>query len=317
MDNLPLVSVLIPAYNHDKYVADTIYSIINQTYKNIEIILIDDCSSDNSKAVIEPFLSANVKYICEPKNHGGPAGPRNTGIKQSSGELIMMFDSDDIMLPGKVEKSVSCMVSNTNVGLLCTGFQSIDNNNQLLNENYLSEYQQFRAVFVPVPVPVPVPANSRANRIESTKAYNELFYSNFVGTSSVVIPKAVFEDVGYFDDSLTNGDDRDMWYRIAKKYDFVFIDEILHQYRINEGGISARGGGNAKNRIKVLEKQNTPDLSLSLKEQLNKLLSVNFMALARYNIDTKNSVDARKHILKSWSLKPSVSALKLFIKSFL
>ena len=309
LDTCPKVSVIVPIYNAEKFIAQTLNSILSQSYQNIEIVLVDDCSSDNTNVIIEPFLSDNVKYFCEPKNHGGPSGPRNTGIKNASGELIMMFDSDDIMLPGKIEKSVSCMIANPGIGLLCTGFQSIDNNNQLLNENYLLEYQKFRAVFTP--------ANNGANRIESTKAYSELFYSNFVGTSSVVIPKGVFETVGYFDESLTNGDDRDMWYRIAKKYDFIFIDEILHQYRINEGGISARGGSNAKNRIQVLEKQNTPDLPLNLKKQLNKLLSVNFMALARYNIDTQNRADARTLILKSFSLKPSLSAFKLFIKSFL
>ncbi len=310
LDATPKVSIIIPVYNAEKYISQTLNSILNQSYKNIEVILVDDCSSDQSKAVITPFLSESIKYFCEDKNCGGPAGPRNTGIKNSTGDLIMMFDSDDIMLPGKIERSVTCFSENPNIGLLCTGFQSIDNEDNLLVEDYLSDYTRFRAVFTTTD-------DKSAYRMSSESAYSELFYSNFVGTSSVVIPRVVFDDIGLFDSTLTNGDDRDMWYRVAMKYDFLFVDEPLHQYRINEGGISARGGRNAINRIKVLERQNTPNLPSNLKKQLKKLLASNYLALARYCVESKKGSDARRNVLKSFSLRPSVSAFKLFVKSLM
>ena len=309
LNTSPKVSIIIPVYNAEMFIAQTLDSILCQSYKNIEVILIDDCSTDNSKAAIEPFLSDNVKYYCELKNHGGPAGPRNTGIRQSSGELIMMFDSDDIMLPEKIEKSVSCMVSNPGVGLLCTGFQSIDQHNSLLKSDYLSSYQSFRTNLTP--------AKNGTSKLSSTMAYKALCLTNFVGTSSVVVPKVVFNDIGYFDESLKNSDDVDMWFRIAKRYGFLFIEDILHQYRVNTDGISSRGNINAISRIKVLEKQLKFDLTKYNRKALHLKLAPNYLNLARHYMDNNNNSKARLKILKSFSLKPTLAALKLFIKSLM
>ncbi|MFD2228565.1 glycosyltransferase family 2 protein [Alkalimarinus sediminis] len=310
MDAPPKVSIIIPVYNAEKYIVQTLNSIFDQSYKNIEIILIDDCSTDQSKNVIAPFLSDKVKYFCEPKNCGGPSGPRNTGIKQASGDLIMMFDSDDIMLPSKIERSVTCFIDNPDIGLLCTGFQSIDNGDSLISNDYLKNYTSFRSSFNPT-------GWNTAYLIKASDAYKQLFHSNFVGTSSVVIPKVVFEHVGYFDETMTNADDWDMWFRIAKHYDFIFLDEVLHQYRISPGGISARGGINALNKIKVLNKQDVTPLGSAEKQQLHYLMSLNYTALARYYLSIESRKQARAHLWQSFKFKPSIYAFKLYIKAIL
>lgn len=310
MDAHVKVSIIIPLYNAEKYIGQTLNSILSQSYQNIELIIVDDCSTDQSKSVVDSFLSKHVKYFCETKNCGGPAGPRNTGIKQSSGDLIMMFDSDDIMLPGKIERSVNCFINNPDIGLLCTGFQSIDNDDNLLSGDYLKDYTRFRTSLVPTSL-------KSAFRIKAVEAYKQLFHSNYVGTSSVVIPKVVFEKVGFFDDSMTNADDWDMWFRIAKSYDFMFIDETLHQYRISPGGISARGGLNAVNKLKVLDKQDVNGLEIAEKQQISNLKSQNFIALARHYISIGDQKHARGYLYQSFKLKPSIYAIKLAIKSFL
>lgn len=304
----PRVSIVIPVYNAEKYLVKTLNSILEQSYKNLEVILVDDCSTDRSKAVIEPFLNDTIKYYCESKNNGGPAAPRNTGIRNSKGDLVMLFDSDDIMLPGKVEKSVSAFMASPNVGLVCTGFQSIGLNGELLNVDYLSEYQSFRIGFTPI--------SNDEYKLSSSDVYKALCLSNFVGTSSVLIPRKVFEDVGLFDETLSNCDDADMWYRIALKYDFLFIDNILHQYRINPSGISSRGGKNALSRIAVHEKQLKIEQSKENLLAIKRSLARNYLSLARFYIETNCSLDARKLIIKAYCIKPTISAVKLFLKTF-
>lgn len=99
----PLISVVIPTYNRAHYVCEAIDSVLAQTYKNIEIIAVDDGSTDNTKDIIQQY-SSRIKYIYQ--NNAGPSAARNNGIKQSNGDLIAFLDSDDIWLAEKLERQV-------------------------------------------------------------------------------------------------------------------------------------------------------------------------------------------------------------------
>lgn len=103
--NLPLVSVIMPAYNAEKYIAETIDSVRKQTWKNWELIIIDDCSSDKTTEIVESFIKSDdrIFLVRLDKNQGGPAGPRNTGVKNARGEWVAFLDSDDIWHPRKIE----------------------------------------------------------------------------------------------------------------------------------------------------------------------------------------------------------------------
>ncbi len=101
------VSVIIPVYNAEKFLIETLDSVIAQTYKNIEIICVDDCSSDNSAKIIESHK--NIKYLKTKRNTGTPIVPRNIGIKNATGEYILPLDADDKIAPSYIEKAVNEM----------------------------------------------------------------------------------------------------------------------------------------------------------------------------------------------------------------
>lgn len=105
-----LVSIIIPVYNAEKYIEDTINSILNQTYNDWELILIDDCSVDNSKKKINKYLKKDmrIRYYCQ-ENNGGPALARNRGIDIANGEYICFIDADDLWVNNKLEKQISFM----------------------------------------------------------------------------------------------------------------------------------------------------------------------------------------------------------------
>lgn len=114
MMNLPLISIIVPNYNGSKYIVSTIESITNQSYTNWELIIVDDCSSDNSVDLIKKYTKKfpNKIYLHQLNNNsGGPATPRNFALNQSKGEYIAFVDSDDIWHPSKLDVQISIMLS--------------------------------------------------------------------------------------------------------------------------------------------------------------------------------------------------------------
>ena len=111
MQNHGLVSIITPTWNSARFICETIQSVQSQTYQNWEMIISDDCSTDNTREVIEPYLKedSRIKYICNPKNSGA-AITRNNALKVAQGKWIAFLDSDDLWLPEKLEKQVTFMV---------------------------------------------------------------------------------------------------------------------------------------------------------------------------------------------------------------
>ena len=303
-----MASIIIPVYNAQEYIGFTLSSILSQDYPDYEIILVDDCSTDKTSEVIKPYLADNIRYFCEEKNSGGPSIPRNTGVQNSSGKYIFLFDSDDVMLPGKLRESVLALESCPEIGLLCTNFQSISDQGDVLVEDFLKEYTSFRLECSP--------EGEGWSRLERGCAYKALLNANFVGTSSVAVPRWVFDKLGYFDDQLTNGDDYDFWLRVAYDCDLLFVDKILHQYRLQPNSVSSRGVKNAANKIRVLEKQLEKKHDTESLENINKWLAMYWFQVGLVEFSLGDKSKARASFVKSFRLKKSLPPLKYCLASY-
>ena len=114
MNDFPLVSIIIPMYNAEHYISDTLNSVKKQTYKNYEVIVIDNASTDSSVLIVENMKSNfnNLKIVRSTLNSGGPARPRNIGIEHASGEFIAFLDSDDLWMPEKLSIQILYMLAN-------------------------------------------------------------------------------------------------------------------------------------------------------------------------------------------------------------
>lgn len=225
--NLPLVSVVVPCYNHEKYVKKTIESIINQTYKNIELIVIDDGSKDNSvKAIQELANKYSFTFIHRPNK--GLSATLNEGIQLSKGKYFSTIASDDILILEKIEKQVEFMESNPKFGM-CYGkivyFEnSIENTSEYPNSN------------------------------KQGWVFDDLLnYGCFIPAPSTFIRKNVFETVGGYDESLLI-EDWDMWLRIAEKYQVGYVDEYLAYYRRHDTNISKQAFKMYEAEKKILDK---------------------------------------------------------------
>jgi len=198
-----LVSVVIPAYNSEKYIDKAINSVLNQTYQDFEIIIIDDGSVDNTRQIIENTNDSRIKYIYQ--ENSGPAAARNNGIKNASGEYIAFLDSDDVWLPEKLEKQIKILKKESDICLVFTAFVMQDEGKEKKEIYRFKTYKNEKLV-----------KNLLLNPM-ATVPY----------PSTVMIKKSYLDMVGYFDTELYTSEDWDLWMRLATKANFYYIDEVL------------------------------------------------------------------------------------------
>ena len=200
----PTVSVIIPTYNRAHLIGRAIQSVLNQTYRDFEIIIVDDGSTDNTEEVIKEFQKRDerIRYIKHERNKGYPKA-LNTGIKAAKGEYIAFQDDDDEWLPEKLEKQMRVFENApAKVGVVYTGFWRIENNKKI--------YIPFFWV-----------------KQKEGNIHEELLKGNFIGTPAALVRKECFEKVGGFDTKLPYLQDWELWIRISKCYQFRYIDSSL------------------------------------------------------------------------------------------
>jgi len=202
------ISAVISCYNYGKFVQFAIESILNQTYSDFEIIIINDGSHDNSEQVIKGFLpDPRIKYFYQ-KNQG-QAVAKNNGIKYSQGEFIAFLDADDIWDKNKLEKQYR-LFKNEKVGVVYSRAKYMLPDNSITNDIERGKYLQ-----------------PRRGNIASW-----LIFDNFIPFSSSIVRKTCFNTTGLFDESLSMGIDWDLWLRLSLKWHFDYIEDKLITYRV-------------------------------------------------------------------------------------
>lgn len=230
------VSVIIPTYNRAHLVGRAIESVLNQTYQNFEIIVVDDGSTDNTEEVVKNFNNKVIRYIRHKENRGGGAA-RNTGIKEAEGNYIAFLDDDDEWLPEKLEKQISFFDDKSSeLGVVYTGLIRVDETGEYIVKQYIR-------------VPdIHVPEKRRW-------IYEDLLLKDYVGTiSTVLVKKECFEKIGLFDESLPSCQDWDICIRIAKMYQFDFIESPLIKYYRHACRITTNLEAKIKGRVMLLNK---------------------------------------------------------------
>lgn len=294
MAEAPLVSVIIPTFNAAKFVADAVRSVLNQTYYNIEIHVVDDGSTDNTREVINAFASdARVQYHF--KENGGVSSARNFGIRAARGQFIGLCDADDLWMPKKLELQISCFEGRPTLGVVyCRPFH-VDVDNQPIETRQIKRYSGLIA--------------------------EQLVLGNFVTGSTSLIRKSCFTDVGDYDVSLRTCEDYDLWLRISAKYEFLYLDEVTYRYRQWAGQVSVSSNEPQfyEDAIKVKKnflKKNPELVSDSLRQEVwADIFSGRAQCIMRI---TRSRVFALRDIKRSlqykmWRLGTWKSAIKVLI----
>jgi glycosyltransferase involved in cell wall biosynthesis len=238
---MPQVTVVITTYNSLKYLPETLDSVLQQTFTDFEVLLVDDGSTDSTVQWASGIVDPRVRLITQ--ENQGVSVARNTGITNACGEYIAFLDGDDIWEPTKLEKQVSYLQANQDVSLVHTWLA-------LINEegNFIGRF-----------------LNSHAEG----NIWEHIIQKNTVVCSSVMVRRCCFEKVGGFDSHLRVAEDWDMWIRIAKCYRFGLLKEPLIRYRQLSNSKSKKYPSRLQDFQRIIEKafQTAPVELLYLKNR--------------------------------------------------
>jgi glycosyltransferase involved in cell wall biosynthesis len=289
----PLVSVVIPTYNRTAYLKLTLESIQNQTFQDFEVIVVDDGTpTEENRLLCEQY--EKVQYI-KIENSGGPAKPRNEGIKLAKGKYFTFVDDDDIWLPTKLEKQVAILEQNPDFGLVHGCCEIIDENGVLQNK---------------------IVGRPGTPEVKHGDVKLRMMGNWTVMMSTSFVRKEVVDKVGFFNEAMpAAGEDVEFWTRCSFETKFYYFEEPLVNYRIHTNNISKQTGGyinlplylklvldhyNDKNKVSINEFQYLKD-------------SLCFMQLKQLNRTNFKVVLSNVFKLsKMWFLKKN--NIKVFIK---
>lgn len=212
--SLKLVSVILPNYNGEAFLKESIKSVLEQSYSNLELIIIDDGSTDNSRDIIESFHDSRIKTIYLQKN-GQICMALNIGLKAARGEYIARIDSDDIWERGKLEKQIRVLEDDEQIGACFSYVNLINEHGEIVNIAYQEIYNLFRPKF----------------KSQKEWLHFFVFSGNCLSHPSVVIKRSVLEKVGKYNISFIQSQDYELWMRIVLQYNLYVIPEELVKYR--------------------------------------------------------------------------------------
>ncbi len=236
---IPAVTVIIPTFNRASWLAGAIDSVLNQTFQNFELIVIDDGSTDETPKLVAKY-GDRIRYYVQPNR--GPASARNLGIKRAQADLIAFLDSDDRWLKEKLHEQVGVMLNNPEIKIC-----------------YTNEIWVRRGV--------------RVNQKKIHQKYSGWIYQKclslcIISPSSVMIRREVFDKVGLFDEQFLVCEDYELWLRISHRFPIFFIDKpLIIKFGGHEDQLSRQFWGMDRFRVQALEKM-LNDNSLSAEDRI-------------------------------------------------
>lgn len=258
----PHVSILIPTYNRANYLGETIASALAQSYPEIEIIVIDDGSTDGTAEIVDEIKDGRVRYIYQ--ENRGVSGALNTGWRAARGRFVAMLGSDDEMLPHHVETLLQLIERDEALSVVYGRAQGMDENGRKLPQ----------VLGGPLKFPVDPLAS--------------LLYANSVCSIASLARRSVLEEAGGFDSNLRANEDWDLWIRLAEHWGFRYHDDILARYRMHSTSLTASQSRDYENialsRIALIEgyytREHIPDSAKGVRSAA--LRNVYLDAMIRY-----------------------------------
>lgn len=263
----PLVSTIIPAYNHAEFLGDAIESVLRQTYPDIEIIVVDDGSTDQTPEVAGQY-GKNIRYIRQ--ENQGLSAARNTGIRAARGKLIGLLDADDLYEPEFVTTLVSILGATPSVDAVYCRAQTVDVSNRPLPEQI-------------------------GKVVPSEELYVTLLEGGFFPPHCMFAHKYCYEQTGLFDEAFQGCADWDLWLRFSKQFVVVGTNEILVRYRVLPESMSKNAAHMLDDRIRVVQKHFADELE-SFGEENNavyrKALAHSYLSGAYYYLQSHDEISA-------------------------
>jgi len=274
------VSVIIPAYNQGHYLEECIQSVLEQTYQDFEIIIVDDGSSDNTREISTSFSDPRVHYIYQ--ENRGLSGARNTGIKKAKGCYITYLDSDDLFLPKKLEVLINKFENEPDLGIIAGQAIVIDEQGEKLGEVF----------------DTPPP-----------KDQLQFLMGNPLHVGSVLLRSEWQTKVGYFDESLRSYEDWDMWLRLVRAgCEFGWVGQPVSLYRFHQAQMTRDGEQMTTATFEVLDKIYSTDPPNDWIKLKDLAYSSACLRAAPQAYQARNFKKAKSYMKKAVQLNPELNA---------
>jgi len=295
---LPKVSVVIPTYNRASMVAEAIESVLSQSYKDLEVIVVDDGSTDNTEDVLRPYFS-QITYIKQ--ENRGNAAARNKGLKEAKGVLIAFNDSDDLWVHDKLEKQVGFMDEHPDIDMVC--------GNGIIFGNTLDAGRL-------------VISQSRGEFLEKKGVtIKDIFMKSTIRTPTVVIRKKVIDALDGFDGNLRVCVDGDFSLRLlGSGYKAAFINDVFFKLRKHDDNLSADREQRLLHSIKIIKKllSEKPELEVIIgRENINKRLAYRYYRLAKTYRKKGKTKEAVESISNAVAIMPYSLIYRLYKLKYL
>jgi glycosyltransferase involved in cell wall biosynthesis len=240
-----MVSVLMPSFNYAHYLPTAIESVLSQRYSDLELIIVDDCSTDESWDIAQKYkrLDSRVVSVRHDRN-GGLAATRNTALAASSAQFVALCDADDIWLPHKLAAQLGCFRSGDGHGVVHSDGWIIDDKGHRSGGLFSDLFH-------------------REGQRTSGDLFTELCRRNFICVPTVTLRREAILDVGGFEKGLRSLEDWVCWTKIARKYKSYYLDEPLVEYRLHGRSLSQNSRNMASSRVEALGilLRSIPDIS--------------------------------------------------------
>lgn len=213
----PIVSVVMPTYNHARFLSEAIRSVLDQTFQDFELIVIDNFSTDETCSIIQSFDDDRIRYY-KYSNQGVIAASRNNGIGQAQGRYVAFIDSDDQWVPDKLQRQIDFMEKDVSLVLTCGAFETVNQEGMKIGKV--------------------IGANTHG---VSGYCYKKLLNANFIVSSSVMVRKEMLDTVGGFDEAenLICAEDYDLWLRLARLNPISHVNATVGTYRVHDKNASS------------------------------------------------------------------------------
>lgn len=275
------VSVIVPCFNHARFLDDSINGILGQHHADLELNIVDDCSTDNSWEIIQTWANrdSRVKALRHEKN-GGLSRSRNDALRAATGEFIAFCDSDDVWEPEKLKTELSMLQDNPACGIIYSDASIIDDQGQPTGKRFSDLF------------PVPAPA--------SGWLFSELAKRNFINIQSVVIRKECVERVGNFDENIEWVQDWWYWIQLSRHFQFLYCKSPLGRYRVHSGSTNlVHRRSYSVNRLKVFRRmlRNYGEIGTAEKAELVYGMGVDLCRIGKYR-SGKRFFQAAMHLAR-------------------
>ena len=273
-EKCPLVTIIALCYNHEQFIEECLHSIVNQTYKNIELIIVDDFSTDKSSEIIAAFSQKNIGINCIFNEYNiGNCRSFNRALKIAKGKYIIDLSTDDVLKSNRIEEQVKKFEESDNIGIVFS------------DAEYIDEYSNWLGIFY-----------KKNQRIPEGNIYEDILKKSFIMPSSMMIRRSILDKLGGYDENLSY-EDFDFWVRSSRIYNYAYVPQILVQQRILKGSHSTKFTQKhnllTPSTVQVCEKA----LLLNETESENQALIIRLNVVLRQCVFTQNYDSGKQVIL--------------------